>query len=55
MTSKLNIMEVLISSALIDSHISHDEFVLLINVLIECGGMKEAIKNKKTSTAHQRF
>ena len=32
-TSKLNCMKVLISKALIDSNISHDEFVLINNVL----------------------
>ena len=32
---KLNSMEVLISEALIDSNISHDEFVLINNVLKE--------------------
>ena len=31
--SKLNSIEVLISKALIDSNISHDEFVLMNNVL----------------------
>ena len=31
--SKLNRIEVLVSNALIDSAISHDEFVLIINVL----------------------
>ena len=33
--SKLNSIEVLISKALIDSNISHDEFVLINNVLKE--------------------
>ena len=33
--SKLNSIEVLISKALIDSNISHDEFVLINNVLTE--------------------
>ena len=31
--SRLNSIEVLISKALIDSNISHDEFVLINNVL----------------------
>ena len=33
--SQLNIIEVLISKALIDSNISHDEFILITNVLKE--------------------
>ena len=47
--SKLNSIKVLISKALTDSNISHDEFVLINNVL------KEEIKNLKTSTVHERF
>ena len=43
--SQLNRMEVLISKALTDSKISHDEFVLINNVLKEYFGMKEEIKN----------
>ena len=46
--SKLNKIEVLISKALIDSNISHDEFVLIKNVLKEYEEMKEEIKNPKT-------
>ena len=42
---KLNIIGVLISKALIDSNISHDEFVLINNVLKEFYDMKELIKN----------
>ena len=53
--SNLNIIEVLISKALIDSNISHDEFFLINNVLKECGNMKEEIKNVKTWTVYQRF
>ena len=41
-------MDVLISKALIDSVISHDEFVLIDNVLKEYDKMKEKIKNLKT-------
>ena len=44
----LNSIEVLISKALIDSNISHDEFVLINNVLKEYDNMKEEIKNLKT-------
>ena len=46
--SKLNNIEVLISKALIDSVISHDEFVLINNVLKEYNKMKKEIKNLKT-------
>ena len=45
--SKLSSLEVLISKALIDSNISHDEFVLT-NVIKEYDDMKEEIKNMKT-------
>ena len=43
--SKLNSKEVIISKALIDSNISHDEFVLINNVLKEFYNTKEEIKN----------
>ena len=46
--SKLNSIEVLISKALIDLVVSHDEFVLTNNVLKEYNEMKEKIKNLKT-------
>ena len=39
--SKLNSMEVLISKALIDSNISHDEFILINNVLNEFYDIKK--------------
>ena len=41
---KLNRTEVLISKALIDSNISHDEFVLKNNVLKEYNDMKKNLK-----------
>ena len=41
--SKLNSLEVLISKALIDSNISHDEFVLINNALKKYDEMKEGI------------
>ena len=44
--SKLNNIEALISKALIDSNISHDEFVLINNVLKENGIVK--VKNLTT-------
>ena len=46
--SKLNSIEVLISKALINSNISHDEFVLINNVLKEYDDMKEKTKNVNT-------
>ena len=46
--SKLNSMEFLISKSLIDSNISHDEYVLINNVLKEYDNMKEEIKKLKT-------
>ena len=39
--SKLNRIEALISKALTDSNITHDEFVLINNVLIKYDDMKE--------------
>ena len=42
--SKLNSIEVLISNALIDSDIIHDEFVLIINVMKEFYNMREGTK-----------
>ena len=42
---KLNITEVLISKALIDPNISHDEFVLINNVLKKYDDMKEETIN----------
>ena len=44
----LNSLEVLISKAFFDSSISHDELVLINNVLKECVDMKKEIKNPKT-------
>ena len=47
-TTKLSSIEVLISKALIDSNISHGEFVLINNVLREYDNMKDEIKNLNT-------
>ena len=41
--------------ALIDLNISHDEFVLINNVLKQYDNMKEKIKNLKTQTVCWRF
>ena len=46
--TKLDIIEVLMSMALIDSYISHDEFVSINNVLREYNEMKKEIKNSET-------
>ena len=46
--STLNDINILISMALINSNIIHDEFVLINNVLTEYGNVKEEIKNLKT-------
>ena len=43
--SKLNSIEVFISKTLINSNISHDEFVLIHNVLKELYDMKEEIRD----------
>ena len=42
--AKSNSMEVVISKALIDSNMSHDEFFLINNLLKEYNYMKEEIK-----------
>ena len=46
--SKLISIEYLIPNALIDSNISHDEFVLINNVLKENDEMKEETKSLRT-------
>ena len=43
--SKLNSMEVLISKAVTDSNINHDEFASINNMLKELYDMKEEINN----------
>ena len=45
---KLNSIEVLISKVLIDSNITHDEFVSTNNVLKEYDNMKEKTNNLRT-------
>ena len=49
---KLTAIDVLISKALINSYISHDEFVSINNVLREYYEMKEEIKNSETSVEY---
>ena len=46
---KLNTIEDLISKALINLYISHDEFFWVNNVLREYNEMKKEIKNSETS------
>ena len=50
--SKLNAFKVLISKALINSCISHDDFVSVNNVLREYYETKEEIKNSETSVEY---
>ena len=50
--AKLDTIEVLISKALIESYISHDEFVSVNNVLSEYNEMKKEIKTPETSAVH---
>ena len=50
----LNAIEVLISKALIDSYISHEEFVLVLNVLREHNEMRKEIKNPENSVEYTK-
>ena len=51
---KLNTTEVLISKALVDSYISHGEFVSVNNVLKRYYKMREKIKNREISVEYNR-
>ena len=53
--SKLSSIEVLNSKSLIDSRISHNEFILINYVLKEYDDMKEEIKNLKTEAVSRRL
>ena len=53
--TRLSTIEVLISSVLVNSYISHNEFALVNNVLREYNDMIEENKKLNTSTVHQRF
>ena len=46
---KFNTIEIIISKALINSYISHDEFISLNKVLRECNEMKKEIKSPERS------
>ena len=50
--NKLDVIEVLISKALIDSYINHDEFVSVNNVLKVYIEMRDEIKNSDTSVEY---
>ena len=50
--TNLDIIEVLVSKALIDSYISHDKFFSVNNVLTEYNEIKEEIKNPETSVEY---
>ena len=41
---KLNTIKILISKSIIDSYISHDEFISVYSVLIEYNEIKQEIK-----------
>ena len=46
---KLNTIEVLISKAVMESYISHDQFFSVNDMLREYNKMKKEIKNSETS------
>ena len=50
--NKLNTFEFLLAKALFDSHIYHDEFLLVNYVLREYNEMKEEIKNPKNAVKY---
>ena len=50
--NKVDTIKALISKALIDSYISHDEFVSVNNVLREYNVMKEEIRNSQNAVEY---
>ena len=52
---KLSTIEVLVSKAIIDSYISHDEFVSMNDVLKEYDDMKKTIKNTNTFNSVNKY
>ena len=50
--AKSDTIEVLISKALIDSYINHDELFLVNNVLRQYNEMKEEIKNPENAVEY---
>ena len=55
LNSRSNSKDVLISKALIDSSITHDEYPLINSKLKKYDDRKEKIKNLKSLTVNQRF
>ena len=51
-TTKLDTIKVLISKALTNSYVSHDQFVSVNNVLREYKEIKEGIKSPETFVEH---
>ena len=50
--NKLNTIQALVSKALTDSYISHNEFISVNNVLTEYNKAKEEIKEPETSVEY---
>ena len=50
--TKVDTIDFLISKALLDSYINHDEFVSVSNVLKKFNEMKKEIKNPKNTVEH---
>ena len=50
--AKLNAVAVLISKALINAYINHDQFISVNNVLRKYNETKKEIKNLETSVEH---
>ena len=53
--AKLATIAVLIFKALMDSNISHDQFVLVNDILREYSEMKEEIKNLQNAVEYSRY
>ena len=53
--AKLNSVEILMSKALIDTNITHDELVSINNVSKEYDDIKEEVRNLKNLTVTERF
>ena len=53
--AKLNSVDVIISRALINSNITHDELVSINNVLEEYNDITKEIRSLEADTINQRF
>ena len=53
--AKLNSVEILMSKALIDTNITHDELVSINNVSKEYDDIKEEVRNLENLTVIERF